>query len=229
MGDKGIDGHTLEVATLYAGRVAGYAAELETAHELGARPGGHHKPWSIEYQREAVPIYLSTMSITYLRDLAANFSRAADVLERWAPGPSGAWGIVATYLRSSDQAINEHPSPAPRSPEPGDILSIAPSTPSAMRFDLLATLVSAEGAARLRRAGNEVVYDVETSARPELTVSQRALLIEIGAGATAAELAEAHGWSERTIYREMSRIWAALGASNRVEGLLRAKDLGLLT
>ena len=51
---------------------------------------------------------------------------------------------------------------------------------------------------------------------------------ETGEGAHIPELATAFGYSQRSVYRMLSRLWRKLGVTGRAEGLEQAASRGLL-
>ena len=58
--------------------------------------------------------------------------------------------------------------------------------------------------------------------------NDRHLLMRVAAGMRIVDLAEELGYSERTMYRMLARLWEQLGVEGRSAGLLRASDEGLL-
>ena len=57
---------------------------------------------------------------------------------------------------------------------------------------------------------------------------QRRLLEGVSAGLTVSDLAAQLGYSRRSIFRELSRLWDALGVPDRAHGLRKAEEQGLL-
>lgn len=96
-----------------------------------------------------------------------------------------------------------------------------------VRFDLLARLTSSEGARRLERAA-VAVRDHMDAPLPALDDIELAMLIQLKAGVAIVDIAAELGYSERSMYRSLARLWDKLGASDRKEGILRATEGGLL-
>lgn len=63
---------------------------------------------------------------------------------------------------------------------------------------------------------------------PSLDAAQRAWLRALAGGSTVADLGRATGYSRREMHRRLTALYTRLGASGRVEALLRAERLGLL-
>ena len=61
-----------------------------------------------------------------------------------------------------------------------------------------------------------------------LDESQRRLLIGVASGAAIVDLAEELGYSRSSMYRELSKLWQALGVSDRAQALRKAAAEGLL-
>lgn len=196
-----------------ATRIAGLAANLAQAHNLGTVPGAHREPWNLPYHHDAIPIYLETLPPNYLVPLGAHFGSCAEAMSAIdAPDDlATAWGIVYSYLRFAAQAI--HAELGVRGPydRPGGVLESA--TPGVMRFDRLGELVHPEGVHHLGEAAR-VVADYCTAPHVEITAEQKLWLRGLAAGEPVADLAERHGFSRRTMHRELAAFWAQLGVDN---------------
>ncbi len=63
---------------------------------------------------------------------------------------------------------------------------------------------------------------------PDFTDTQLRLLDALGNGTTLNQAATSLGISDRHARRLLAKVWAALGATNRNAGLVRASQRGLL-
>ncbi len=63
---------------------------------------------------------------------------------------------------------------------------------------------------------------------PPLQPRERQWLRKLGTGTTVSALAESAAYSEREMYRLLSKLYTRLGAANRTEALLRAERWGML-
>ncbi len=62
----------------------------------------------------------------------------------------------------------------------------------------------------------------------QMSEEERAWLRGLATGRTVTALAEGSAYSERELYRKLSRVYQKLGAGGRVEAMLRAERWGLL-
>ena len=58
--------------------------------------------------------------------------------------------------------------------------------------------------------------------------AQRQLLNAVASGAAIVELAAEFGYSRSSMYRELSKLWRALGVTDRVHAIRKAAEEGLL-
>ncbi|MBW0091478.1 response regulator transcription factor [Pseudonocardia sp. KRD-184] len=83
-------------------------------------------------------------------------------------------------------------------------------------------------------SGLDRQLDVLGRARPDptaavrLTPRQQAVLGLLAEGCTAAAIGHRLLIAERTVHKHLERVYAALGVSDRLTAVLRARDLGLL-
>ena len=96
-----------------------------------------------------------------------------------------------------------------------------------VRFDLLAQLTTSQGARRLERAA-VTARDHMADSPPELDDVELQILIRLNAGTAIVDIAAELGFSERSMYRSLARIWNKLGVPSRDEGIRRAVEGGLL-
>jgi DNA-binding NarL/FixJ family response regulator len=65
-------------------------------------------------------------------------------------------------------------------------------------------------------------------AHPDVDGDQAEWLRALARGETVEQLADAAGYSERAMYRQLRRLYSTLGAGNRTEALLQALRRGLI-
>lgn len=218
---------------LACGRVVDGARSIAEAHRFGVAPGSHERLWDLEYLQEAVRVYGETLPLWYQRAVASLFRESADAMaERAIPaGLAEDWVIVGTYMRNASAAVMARAASSPgelRPPECEGSLEIGERMPTVVRFDRLAALATREGALGLERAAVAVQHHVGASSRLVLDDRQRRLLRRVASGAPIADLAEEFGYSRRSMYRELSRLWRALGVEDRVQAMCKAVAEGLL-
>lgn len=64
--------------------------------------------------------------------------------------------------------------------------------------------------------------------RPDITESERGWLARLDAGLTIAELAVDAGYSERSLYRQLSSLYHRLGVHDRAAAIAEARRRGML-
>ena len=216
---------------LACGRVAGGARAIAEAHIFGIPEGPHQRLWTAEYHADVVGIYAESLPGSYQRDIASLFGDSAEAMDAYTIPASLAedWLIVTGYLRHSSEAImarlNAEPAHQPQTPNG---LEIDGRTPMVIRFDRLAARASHEGACRLERAALAAQRYVGAPSALVLGDEQRRLLRGVASGTAIVDLAEELGYSRRSMYRELSKLWQALGVPDRAQGLRRAAAEGLL-
>lgn len=226
-------GTAVATAHLACARIAGVACAMIEAYEFGAAEGPHRKPWKAEYLRESVNVYDLSLPRSYQRDIAALFRRGAEVM-RGLPVPVGLdedWLIVDEYLTEASLAIALWlPSGGlePSRAGPGHSPGIGARTPTVIRFDQLARLTTREGTERLSRAAHAVQQHLSLPTLQVLGDDEQRLLRKVASGASIVEVAAELGYSERSIYRALSKLWHKLGVTGRVQGIRKAAAEGLL-
>ena len=217
---------------LACGRVAGGARAIAEAHRFGVSEGPHKELWTAEYHADAVSVYGELLPASYQRDIASLFGDSADAMGEYTIPAALAedWLIVSGHLRHASETImawlESQPDEPPRQTVDG--LAIDDRIPMLIRFDRLAALASHEGACRLERAAVAVQRYVGTPSALVLGDDQRRLLRGVASGTAIIDLAEELGYSRRSMYRELSKLWQALGVPDRVHGLRKAEAEGLL-
>lgn len=61
-----------------------------------------------------------------------------------------------------------------------------------------------------------------------LTSEQRCLLKAVASGAAVADLATEFGYSRRSMFRELAKLWKELGVDDRIQAVRKAAAEGLL-
>lgn len=219
---------------LACGRIIGGARAILEAYRFGVVEGAVGEPWSDAYHRKAVDIYAMSLPVAYQRDIQVLFSRSRVTMAALAipGGMADDWAIVMDYLfhasRSIDQwlaapssrAVGFRPVPAPK---------IDRHTPEIIRFELLARLTTAKAASRLEQAATAVhQYVGGMLSTPVLDEKQQQLLGMVSSGVHIVDIASELCYSERTVYRELAKLWKVLGVSNRAEGLRKAASEGFI-
>lgn len=218
---------------LACGRIVGGARAMAEAHRFGVGEGRHNRPWTASYHREAVHIYGQSLPASYQREIASLFHHCAETMAQQSIPASLApdWVIVSDYLQHSSEAIMDW-----LTAQPGGLASsgfsaspqLEDHTPSVVHFEELAALTTHEGVCRLERAALAVQHHVDAPPVAALDERQRLLLNGIASGAHIVDLAEELGCSRSAVYRELSKLWEALGVSDRAHAISKAASEGLL-
>ncbi len=215
----------LELLTI-ARRVADFGRSLQDAHALGHGPGPFDDLSTRLFHDEAVKVNSETLPWSYLIAISHQFQTPArQMASRAVPLDSvDEWILIVDYLRSASAAMLAA-APDPQ-PEAND-LGVLTSTVSVMPFDRLAPLASSQGARSLAEAG-EVVASVLASGSESNPLSEHeaALLRQLIAGRRIIDIADQHGYAQRTLHRKLNEIWQRLGARSRVDGLALAVAKG---
>ncbi len=229
MVEVGSRGRALARAHLACGRIAGGARAIAEAHRFGVPEGPHERLWTGEYHCTAVHVYAESLPGSYQRDMASLFHHGADTMMKQTipAGLAEDWLIVAAYMREASAAITSWLESEP-SPPAGGLPEIDEHTPTVIRFDRLAELVTHSGALRLEQAAVAVQHHVDVPSALVLNDVQRRLLKRVASGTAIVDLAEEFGYSRSSIYRELSRLWEALGVPDRVHAIRKATEEGLL-
>ena len=201
------------------------------AYKFGIPEGPHFQPWTEAYSRDAVEVYAETLPLWYIREIASLFRHGAEAMEEHNIPVSKAqdWLIVIQHMHNASDAmarwVEAHRDPSTsRSTSPAEVVDRAPSI---LRYDRLAALTTAEGACRLARAADVVRRLGEASTAP-LTSEQRRLLKAVASGVAVADLAAEFGYSRRSMFRELAKLWKELGVDDRIQAVRKAAAEGLL-
>ena len=232
VGSEHSSGPEISKVHLACGRIAGLAQAIAEAHRFGEAEGPHERPWTPEYHREAVKIYGKSLPWSYHRNIGAVFGHSAEIMgELFIPAALAEdWLIISEYLRGSSLSTARWLStkaPDPES-ETFPLLDIEPRTPAFVHFDELANLTTLEGASRLEQAALAVQSHIDTLLPAHLSDNELRLLKMVAAGTQVVDMALELNYSQRSVYRELAKLWGALGAHNRTEGLHKATEEGLI-
>ena len=218
---------------LSCGRMVGGADAMLEAYRFGVVEGPHREPWTAEYHREAVQVYGESLPWSYQRDVARLFRDSENAM-RGRLIPSGLaedWAIVTAYMREAVTAIEDWlaaAGPASHGSGPAPALELTLETPRVVHWDGLAALTTRDGTSRLRNASVAVRRHFDAEAPPSFEASEHLMLKRLASGVPIAEIAAEMGYSERSMYREMSRLWDKLGVSGRAAGVRKAAAEGLI-
>ena len=224
-------GRAVSRLRLACGRIAGGARCIAEAHRFGVVEGSHDKPWTPEYHREAVDVYALSLPRSYQQNIAALFSQGVETMAALSIPATLAedWLIVTEYMSESSLSVTRWLA-SERSKSVRTQTVQAPEiddhTPVVIRFDLLAALTTSEGARRLEGAALAAQQFMDTLSPVMLADDQRILLEKVASGMQIVDIAVELSYSERSIYRELAKLWKVLGVQDRVEGLRKATSQG---
>ena len=225
------DGLASARAHLACGRIAGTARAIAEAHRLGAPEGPHDRLWAPEYLAGAVHIYGESLTPDYQRGLAHLYRDSADAMSQCVipAGLAGEWFVVTSYLNNASDAIMSWLRSRPaQKRQPARTPVIDDRVPGVIHFHRLAALATHRGACRLERAALAVQRQLGAPSAPALDDRQRRLLQRVASGVPIVDLAEELGYSRRSMFRELAKLWSALGVADRVQALRKAAAEGLL-
>ena len=203
------------------------------AYRFGVAEGPHSEPWTAEYHREAVHIYNESLPWSYQRDVARLFRDSENAMRgRLIPsGLAGDWAIVTAYMREAASSIEDwlaSGEPVSGGPRPQQAPELTLENPKVVHWDGLAALTTRDGVLRLLQACVAVRQHFDAEAPPSLEASEQLMLKRLASGVPIADLASEMGYSERSMYRELSKLWDKLGVSGRAAGLHKATAEGLI-
>lgn len=218
---------------LACGRMVGGVDAILDCYRFGVPEGPHDEPWGAEYHREAVHVYAESLPWTYQRDIAQLFRHSLSAMAgRLIPSDlAGDWAIVTAYMREAADAIRDWlASGEPRLDRPG--LAVSPElnsdTPKVVHWDALAALTTRDGTQRLKNACVAVKQHFDAEAPQSLEACELQMLQRLASGAAIADLSAEMGYSERSMYRELSKLWHKLGVSGRAAAVHKATAEGLI-
>lgn len=225
--------HDLERVQLACDKIVDGAYSIHEAYEFGAEEGGHCEPWSGEYHRHAVEVYGQCLTWQYQHDVGELYSDSLDAMSECSVPVEIAsdWLVIMSYLREASQSIRGWLKERRSSGSPtGGVHGprVTARTPSVIRFDKLAALTTPQDVSRLEDAAVSVQNYLHSPTPIVLDGELLRVLRSVASGASVAELAEEYGYSQRSMYRRLKRLWRILGATNRTQGLRKAAADGLL-
>ena len=219
---------------LATGRIVGAARVITEAYRFGVPEGPHPEPWTATYHSEAVRVYAESLPATYQRRIASLFVHSAEAMDAVDLSAELVedWFIVRSYMSRASTAIAdwlavERGSSAETiklpSPEIDD-----EGPPRVIHYDRLAALTTRDGARRLERAAMALQRHIGQPSPDLLDDGQRKLLNKLADGTPIVDMAADLGYSERTIYRALDRLYRALGVAGRLQAVRKAATDGLL-
>ena len=206
-----------------ASRIVGLTVEIERAWEIGIPHGDHREPWTLDFQRVAVAVYLETIPAEYALKVSAAFEHCAERM-RGVTHPMVdrvEWRLVHSYLQAVSDSIGERLGTSAHKP-PAEPVSLKSSTPGIVRFDKIAPLVHSTGVARLKLAAELVQCQDLTGVPYSPTSDQVALLGRLADGQRIVDIACSIGCSERTLYRRLRSLRDHLGLDSTKAAILYA-------
>lgn len=208
---------------------------MSECYRFGVPEGPHSEPWGAEYHREAVHVYNESLPWTYQRDIAKLFRDSLSAMAGCLIPAELAedWAIVTAYMREAAGSIEDWlASGEPRldrsGPEVSAELELMADIPRVVHWDALAGLTTQDGIRRLKNACIAVKQYFDAEVPPSLEASERLMLERLASGAAIADVAAELGYSERSMYRELSKLWDKLGVSGRAAGVHKATAEGLI-
>ena len=227
--------HDPQLARLHlaCGRIVGGARAIAEAYGFGVSEGPHGEPWTAGYHRAAVHVYAESLPASYERRIGSLFIHSAEAMGT-VDIPSelaGDWLIVEAYVNNAGSAIADWLAAERRSPQDRQLRSPeigGDQPPRVIHYDRLAALTTLEGARRLERAALAVQRHVGAPSAAMLDDGQLRLLNRLAGGAAIVDMAADLGYSERTIYRALDRLYEALGVRDRLQAVRKAAAEGLL-
>ena len=225
--DTGQPSHALTEISRYAIGTRQHASTLRHAHEVGVPPG-RRKPWTIEYLRVSVDIWLETCPESYVAQIGRAVSTYATLMQSQVlvEGPCEDWDILLQQAEAIVTAVDEHlqdgiaaTNKAP--PRTGGV-------PGVIRYDKLAALSDRKGVLRLEAAGAEVAAYCQRHSYGDISAEEIEWLRALGRGQRTIAVASEAGRSEREFYRTLQKLWQKLGVGGRSEAIRLASQMGWL-
>ena len=219
------------------------------AYRFGVPEGPHPAPWTPEYHRESVHVYNESLPWSYQRDIAKLFRDCLSAMAGCLIPSELAedWAIVTAYMREAAGSIEDWlASGEPQLARSGPAVSpeLMADIPRVVHWDALARLTTRDGTRRLndacvavkqyfdsempRSLQAEMPPSLDTEVPQSLKASERLMLERLASGAAIADVAAELGYSERSMYRELSKLWDKLGVSGRAAGVHKATAEGLI-
>lgn len=203
------------------------------AYRFGTAEGAHTELWKAGFHHDAVRIFGESLPPSYQRNVARLFRDAENAMTaRSIPSDLAEdWAIVAAYAREAAASIEDWLVSAEARPsrrDPAGIPELTGTAPSVVHYDALARLSTRAGAQRMELAAATLLRYLDESMPKPLADGERQVLRRLVAGMPVADIAAELGHSERSMYRELSRLWTNLGVSDRSAGIRKALAEGLI-
>jgi DNA-binding CsgD family transcriptional regulator len=217
----------LEIAGT-AAQLIDYQSEIKRAHEMGVAGGTCREPWSIERNRDTLPIVTKSLPGWWIEGLVRVTGRAGKLMAEHEPDPRWRcdWDLIALYFQNVALVFGEYLNDGTarelerRLPEPSDV-------PAMMRFEMMAAGIHPDATIRMINAASSV-KDYALREAYEVTDRELEWLQELSRGDRAIDVGLRFGFSERDFYRAQQKLWKKLGVNGRTPALVRATELGWL-
>lgn len=153
-----------------AQRLAGFCEAIVDAHVVhGISPGTIDDLASPDFPASAAPIFELTLSDDYQREIGAAFGGIAALMDlyREAIGVGDievAWSKVQRYFANTADHLD--PAWRDRVVDQPTLVRATSRTPSVMRFDLLAGLITTDAALEMIAASRQVIARVSAPSGP---------------------------------------------------------------
>ncbi len=208
---------------MYAARIRSFASEVGRAYAYDIEGGDNTEPWAVEFQRQAMPIYMETLPMNHVGLLGRRFLTCADLMDHVEHNDEAvaeSWQTMRQYLNSYATAASEHVELA--APEDAPVADIDPAAPSILLYHRLAPLVHPDAINQLIHHADAIEVFCRSQISSLLTDRQKALLNGVIEGRPMAHLVDELHYSERSLFREWRRIRAALGVDSRSQAIAKA-------
>lgn len=240
-------GSRIEVA---ARAVISYCDAIAEAYDYGVEVGPDVEPWQRPFAASFVHALARALPESFVRSVAAHFEEAIEerrsLRRERELGPSPFFAFLQ-HVVSVERELHGPRQPAARV----DGIPID-RAPSVIPYGPLAALTAPEGLRTLRIAAERSTAQCSTSQRstaqgwtaacsdaecdvatprtslPAPGFEEVQILRALAAGEKVVDLAVRLGYSQRTVYRRLSRVWRELGVSSTVEGIAAATRAGWL-
>ncbi len=215
----------------FAVRTVRFTECIAEAHRLGHGPGPHARPWSLDFQRRAAPVYAEAFPAAYRRGIADASKLVANYMANYmegatVPEPTATeWSIITEFLHTTSKALSEASDVASLNPEAGRA-SISGTLPAVLRYELFAELLNVQGVTLLQSAAMAVVSFCQANLPATPNAIELEWIISLANRVPVEELAERYNLSARNMYRRLESMWKHLGVGSQVQGVALAVQHG---
>jgi DNA-binding CsgD family transcriptional regulator len=217
----------MEETKWYAEGTRTNAQTLVHTQRIGI-PEGHLDPWTVEYMRQSVDIWLETSPESYVKRLAHSMSVFAAIMQvhRLDDGPHADWMLLVDQAESIVAAVTWR---LPEfAAEPTNRLDRSDAPQGILRYDKLAALATRSGSVQLETAATNIIVYCLGRLHGDVTDEEIEWLRAFHDGARTVDVAAEHGYSERDFYRVLNRLWVKLDVAGRAEAIAQASKRGWL-